>query len=123
MPQDGKDEIYDTNAQEINELTEELDAKLEEYGEELGFVSLVVILPATDNQCRCRCKDLTWWHSPNGTKVRSHFCSYTPFLSLSAGDIPCPVQVDLEEDPDELGEERFNEGMRHPSLCSSSIDR
>ena len=44
MPQDGKDEIYDTNAQEIKELTEELDAKLEEYGEELGFVSLVAIL-------------------------------------------------------------------------------
>ena len=44
VPQDGKDEIYDTNAQEIKELTEELDAKLEEYGEELGFVSLVVIL-------------------------------------------------------------------------------
>ena len=35
VPQDGKDEIYDTISEEIRELEEELDEKLKEYEDQL----------------------------------------------------------------------------------------
>ncbi|KAF7798458.1 hypothetical protein EIP86_009679 [Pleurotus ostreatoroseus] len=47
VPQDGKDEIYDTISEEIGGLEEELNEKLKEYEDQLR---------------------LSWWHSPNGTK-------------------------------------------------------
>ena len=41
MPQDGKDEVYDANSEEIETLEKELDDKLEEYRDELGYNIIV----------------------------------------------------------------------------------